>query len=120
MNGIYNVVLGDSGKALPSPLQVPLWLGVAMDGMHMSPLTIVCAAPYALGIANQTVTTAKIVDLAVTMAQLLNDFVGHVNIGLSGGGQEIFGKRRERYHCSGKRHQYADHENGERRSCCND
>ena len=58
----------------------------------MRPLTEVCAAPYALGIADNSVTTSKIVDGAITIPKMANNFVGQLSFGLAGGGQVNEGK----------------------------
>jgi len=79
--GIFNVILGDSGAALPTPLMLPLWLGVSVEGgTELRPLTQVVSAPYALGIADSTVSTSKIQDSSVTTAKMAQDFVRHVTL----------------------------------------
>lgn len=79
--GIFNVVLGDSGAPLPTPLMMPLWLGVSIEnGPELRPLTQVVSAPYALGIADSTVSTDKIQNGAVTAPKMGQDFVGRVTL----------------------------------------
>ena len=79
--GIFNVVLGDSGAPLPTPLTLPMWLGVKVEnGTELRPLTQVVSAPYALGIVDSAVSTSKIQDGAVTRDKMGQDFVGHVTL----------------------------------------
>lgn len=80
-NGVFSVLLGDSGMALPVPMQLPMWLGVSLEGgAELRPLTQIVAAPYALGIADSTVTEQKIQDSAVTTQKIGPNFVGRVTL----------------------------------------
>jgi hypothetical protein len=80
-NGIFNVILGDAGAILPSPLTMPLWLGVSVDNnAELRPLTQVVSAPYALGIADSTVSTTKIQNGAVTADKMSDNYVNQVTL----------------------------------------
>ncbi|HZV12528.1 MAG TPA: hypothetical protein VFA55_04890 [Candidatus Kapabacteria bacterium] len=80
-NGIFNVILGDSGAVLPTPLTMPLWLGVSVDNnAELRPLTQVVSAPYALGIADSTVSTSKLQVGAVTADKMADNYVNQVTL----------------------------------------
>lgn len=89
--GIFNVLLGDSGSLIPTPMNVQLWLGTRVgEDPEMRPPTKLASAPYALGIVDNAVSTAKIQngavattklkDSAVTAPKMGMDYVGHVTV----------------------------------------
>lgn len=61
-HGVFNIELGRGRVPLPasSELSRPLWIGVTMEGNpRTSQLTALSASPYALAIADQSVTKEK-------------------------------------------------------------
>jgi len=61
LNGVFSIQLGSGATALPiAAMSAPLWLGVQpAGGDEMRPLSPLTASPYALGIANGSVTAEK-------------------------------------------------------------
>ncbi|HET7152938.1 MAG TPA: hypothetical protein VFJ29_04170, partial [Candidatus Kapabacteria bacterium] len=84
-SGIFNVILGAPyTDTLPSSLNLnqPLWLGVQLDNnAEMRPLTPVTGTMYALNVADNSISTEKIQDSAVTIGKILPEFVGSVSAG---------------------------------------
>ncbi|MDP4200801.1 MAG: hypothetical protein Q8922_12785 [Bacteroidota bacterium] len=82
-DGVFSVQLGTPDNPLPETqaLDRPLWLGVAIDGgTEMRPLAQVTASAYALNVADNAVTTAKLADGAVTAAKLATDYIAGINV----------------------------------------
>jgi len=78
-NGVFNVFLGNGAVPLPDAnvMSTPLWLSMQVAGQNeMKPLTQLSSSPYALGIANNSVTTAKIQDNAITAEKIGTNYVG--------------------------------------------
>ena len=62
-NGNFNILLGSGKSPLPevSAMNRPLWVGIKVDGGdEMQPLTQLAAAPYAINIPDNSITTAKL------------------------------------------------------------
>ncbi len=62
-SGLFNCLLGTPDNPLPSPavMNQPLWIGVAVDsGSEMRPLSPLTAVPYAVNVADSSITAAKI------------------------------------------------------------
>ncbi len=79
-NGVFNLSLG-SGRPLPeaSKLTSPLWLATSVaNGEELRPLTQLSASPYALSVADGSITSAK----------MGTDFVGSISIN----GQRVGGR----------------------------
>jgi len=73
-NGLFNVMLG-SVAPLDIDFSEQYWLEVIVDGVAMEPRYKLGASPYALGIADDAVTSEKIRTGAVTNSALANDVV---------------------------------------------
>lgn len=90
-DGVFNVLLGTPENPLPETqaLDRPLWLGVAVDrGDELRPLAQVTASAYALNVADNAITTAKLADNSVTASKLAIDYVGSISIN----GQKVTGQ----------------------------
>lgn len=88
--GVFNLYLGDGGRALPGPdaLNAPLWIGTAIDGANeLRPLTPLAASPYALNVPDRAITTAKLSDGAVTAEKVRMNYVAGFRIN----GEEVSG-----------------------------
>ena len=73
-NGLFNVMLG-SVAPLDIDFSEQYWLEVIVDGVPLEPRYELGASPYALGIADDAVTSEKIRTGAVTNSALANDVV---------------------------------------------
>ncbi len=61
-SGVFNCMLGTADNPLPSPavMDQPLWLGVAVDGgTELRPLSQMTASPFALNVADSSITASK-------------------------------------------------------------
>lgn len=88
--GVFNLYLGDGGRALPGPdaLNAPLWIGTAIDGANeLRPLTPLTASPYALNVPDRAITTAKLSDGAVTAEKVRMNYVAGFRVN----GEEVSG-----------------------------
>lgn len=89
--GLFNLYLGDGGKPLPGPeaLSTRLWIGTSVNGAdEMHPLTPLASSPYALTVPNESITSAKLADRAVTADKVDMNYVAEVRIN----GEEISGR----------------------------
>ena len=67
--GVFNVQLGSGNSPLPTgdAMNKPLWLGIKVSGAEeMRPLSSLAATAYALNVPDNSITTAKIEDGAIT------------------------------------------------------
>ncbi len=81
--GVFSVELGSGNVLLPTTtaMNTPLWVGLRLaDGTEMRPLTRMTSAPYALNVADNSITTAKIAAGAVTSDKLGIDYVSEVQV----------------------------------------
>src|SRR5436190_19719567 len=73
-NGIFNVALGASGTSpLPEPskLDRPIWVGTRVDdGVEMRPLSQLSSTPYAMNVADKSITSNK----------MATDYVGSISV----------------------------------------
>jgi len=82
-NGVFNILLGSGKYSLPGAnvMSAPLWIGVQFaDGDEMKPLTPLTSSPYALGIADNAVSSNKLQDGAVTEDKIGANYVGGIAI----------------------------------------
>ncbi|HET9137598.1 MAG TPA: hypothetical protein VFO76_13265 [Candidatus Kapabacteria bacterium] len=80
-DGLFNLQLGSGGQDLPA-VHSGLWLGMQIDGgTEMKPYTSITAAPYALSVANGSITAEK----------MNTDYVSSIKIN----GKKIGGKASE-------------------------
>jgi hypothetical protein len=80
---VFNALLGSGATPLPEQRVMcqPLWLGVQLAGDdEMRPLTALSSAPYALGIADNSVSTQKLEDNAVTSSKMGTDYVSGIAV----------------------------------------
>ncbi len=82
-SGVFSVLLG-SHDPLPaaSVISQPLWLGVGVDGVELPTLSPLTASPYALNVADHSITASK----------MATDYVGSVSINgtqISGQGSNL-------------------------------
>ncbi len=63
-DGIFAVTLGAGKYPLPAPtkLDKQLWVGITVDGVELRPLTQLTSSPYALNVADKSITKAKLAD----------------------------------------------------------
>ncbi len=62
-SGVFNCMVGTADNPLPSPavMDQPLWLGVAVDGgTELRPLSQMAASPFALNVADSSITASKL------------------------------------------------------------
>ena len=81
--GIFNCALGTADNPLPNAqtMDRPIWLGISIDGgIELRPLTQVTASAYALNVADNAITTAKLADGAVTADKLNVDYISAVTV----------------------------------------
>lgn len=77
-SGVFNCLLGTSDNPLPSAavMDQPLWLGVAVDtGAELHPLSPMTASPYALNVADQSISANKLIDRVITTNKLADTSV---------------------------------------------
>lgn len=88
-NGQYNLVLGSGNVPLPEPslLDRELWLGVSVNGQQMSQITKLTAQPFALNVSDNSITTAKVQDGAITAEKMGTEYVRSIHIN----GQRVTG-----------------------------
>jgi len=80
-DGLFNLQLGSGGQDLPA-VHSGLWLGMQIDGgTEMKPYTSITSAPYALNVANGSITAEK----------MNTDYVSSIRIN----GKKIGGKASE-------------------------
>lgn len=82
-NGIFNIYLGTGTSPLPSTSEMnrPLWIGTSINGSDiMRPLTPLTASPYALNLPDQTVTTNKLADNAVTAQKVDMPYIAAIEV----------------------------------------
>ena len=88
--GVFNLYLGSGQNPLPEPgeLNTSLWVGTSINGAkEMRPLTPLAASPYALNVADESITTAKLFDGSVTADKVSMNYVAGIRIN----GEEIAG-----------------------------
>jgi hypothetical protein len=63
-DGIFALPLGAGKYPLPDPtkLDKQLWVGITIDGIELRPLTQLTSSPYALNVADKSITKAKLAD----------------------------------------------------------
>lgn len=63
-DGIFALPLGAGKYPLPAPtkLDKQLWVGITVDGIELRPLTQLTSSPYALNVADKSITKAKLAD----------------------------------------------------------
>lgn len=63
-DGIFALPLGAGKYPLPAPtkLDKQLWVGINVDGVDLLPLTQLTSSPYALNVADKSITKAKLAD----------------------------------------------------------
>lgn len=63
-DGIFALPLGAGKYPLPAPtkLDKQLWVGITVDGVELRPLTQLTSSPYALNVADKSITKAKLAD----------------------------------------------------------
>ncbi|MDP4233825.1 MAG: hypothetical protein Q8913_10740 [Bacteroidota bacterium] len=78
-HGVFNIGLG-SGKPLPKPsdMNKPLWISVSINGEVSAAFTRLAAVPFALNVADSSITALK----------LATDYVGSISVN----GQKVTGK----------------------------
>lgn len=69
--GVFSILLG-SQKPLPdaSTMGQPLWVGVTVDSTDLRPLSQLTSSPYAMSVANSSITTEK----------MGTDYVGAISV----------------------------------------
>lgn len=90
-NGIFSVELGNGTTPLPSSqiLDKPIWLGVTVGNTsEMRPLTRLGSSVFALAVAENSISSEKLQDGAVTRSKIGTDYVASVRID----GKKISGK----------------------------
>lgn len=80
--GVFNIVLGSGGKALPPAemMNRPLWIGTSVNGAEMRPLTPLTASPYAFNVPDKAITGSKIADGAITAEKIDADYIGAIQV----------------------------------------
>ncbi len=76
--GVFNTLLGSDGNPLPDAqtMDRPIWLGLSVDGgSELRPLSQITASAYAINVADNSVTSAKLADGAVTMTKLADSSI---------------------------------------------
>lgn len=63
-DGIFALTLGAGKYPLPAPtkLDKQLWVGITVDDIELRPLTQLTSSPYALNVADKSITKAKLAD----------------------------------------------------------
>lgn len=82
--GIFSVNLGSGSSPLPEPgmMNRPLWIGIQANGAEvMRPLTMLTSSPYAMNVADGSVTSAKIAEGAITAGKMDADYISGITIG---------------------------------------
>jgi hypothetical protein len=82
-SGVFSTLLGTPENPLPDAqtMDRPIFLGVSLDGQpEMRPLTTVTASAYALNVADNSITTAKLADRSVTWNKMGTEYVPYIRV----------------------------------------
>lgn len=89
--GVFNIYLGSGRNPLPEPgrMNQALWIGTRVEGSdELRPLTRLSATPYAINVPDNSITTHKLADGAVTADKVDMDYISGVSVN----GKKIEGK----------------------------
>jgi hypothetical protein len=82
-NGVFNIMLGSGATSLPSSttLDRPLWIGIQVEGQpEMRPLAQLSAAPYALNVADSSISSSKLQAGSVTWDKIAAEYVPYLRV----------------------------------------
>jgi hypothetical protein len=82
-SGVFNIMLGSGATTLPSSttLDRPLWIGIQVEGQpEMRPLAQLSAAPYALNVADSSISSSKLQTGSVTWDKIGAEYVPYLRV----------------------------------------